>query len=363
VPSALQWLTSPTKTLPRIFDVFGPDATLRTDVVMEIERRVSASERVALSAAEVSDDEIWRVVSTSPLAGVVSRLVVVSYADRIKKWHGLTHFIKNKAAYTETTLLFLSERAEAGVRQRSTKKGLPGKPLWETVLTEWEEAIRSYAGGCAISCTTPSIELPSTGNRGGVGAQSSLAKWLSLRLEVTQQQAEYLWSRAGEQSSLARDVVDQLRLSGIPTARFMGVTEFRAAVDVVLTAHGSEDFAELVLFGRKQLALTSLADHTFTSADWMRIIGYLSQRLDWLAPLNVALLTNERLDQVQRRLGIHRKYILHYAHREDPAHNIAKHYDRVRVLRCRRLLADLDACLAAVPGVPPAFGEVLLASW
>jgi hypothetical protein len=290
--------------------------------------------------------------------------VVVSYADRIKKWHGLTHFIKNKAAYSETTLLLLSERAGAGVRQRSTKKGgLPGKYVWETVLTEWEDAVRSYAAGCAISCTTPSIELPSTGNRGGVGAMSSLARWLSLRLEVSQQQAEYLWSRTGEQSSLARDVVDQLRLSGIPSARSIGMTEFRAAVNAVLTAHGSEDFAELVLFGRKQLALTSLADHSFSSADWSRIIGYLSQRLDWLAPLNVALATNERLDQVQRRLGIHRKYILHYAHREDPAHNIAKHYDRVRVLRCRQLLADLDASLAAVPGVPAAFGEVLLASW
>ena len=47
---------------------------MRTDVVREIERRVAADDRLALDAGEVSAEEIWRLVSTAPLAGVSSRL-------------------------------------------------------------------------------------------------------------------------------------------------------------------------------------------------------------------------------------------------------------------------------------------------
>lgn len=360
--SAVQWLTS-SKTLSRVYYVFGPDTALLTDVLTEIKRRSSNADYITLSASEVSDEEIWRVLSTPPLASVSSRLLIVSSCERIKTWNGLERFIKDKATYSETTLVLLSDRDELGTRVRDSSQKLPGKPMWKTVLSDWEQLIHDYSAGITIFCTTPSIDLPSTGNRGGVGAISSLAKWFSLRVEVTQQQAEYLWTRSGESSALARDVLEQLRLLRVSKARLMGVSEFRTIVNSLLTPHGSEDFAELILFGRKQLALTSLLDHTFSLADWARVLGYLSQRLDWLAPLHIALSTNERLDQVQRRLGIHRKFILHYAHREDSTHNIAKHYDVARVSRCRRLLADLDAVLVSSSGVPPAFGEVLVASW
>jgi hypothetical protein len=364
VTSAAQWLAGqPSKTRIRVYDVFGPDTTLRADVLTEIERRVAADDRVALSGGEHSDAEIWQTLSTAPLAGVSSRLLVVSAVDRIKDWSGLDRFIRDKASFSETVVLLISDRAEAGRRVRKPDPRSPGKYLWSTELTEWEQWIRGYSAGCVISCTTPSIDLPATGNRGGVGALSPLARWLSLRVEMTQQQVEYLWARAGESSALARDVIDALALAGVPSARYLGMSEFRAAVDSVLTAHGSEDFAEQILFGRKQLALTSILDREFSSAEWAKVLGYLAQRLDWLSPLHVALATSERLDQVQRRLGIHRKWILHYAHREDSTHNIAKNYDPVRVKRCRILLADLDAALASVPGVPPGFGEVLVSAW
>lgn len=362
--SAGQWLTSPaTKTRIRVYDVFGPDLTLRADVVAEIERRVSAQDRLAFTTGDTSDTEIWRTLSTTPLAGVSSRLLVISSPERLKDWSGLDRFIKDKTSFTETTLLLVSDRAEAGRRVRKPDPRMPGKSSWSTELTEWEQLVRDYSAGCVISCTTPSIDLPVTGNRGGVGALSPLARWLSLRLEMTQQQVEFLWARVGESSALARDVADQLHLVGIENAKHLGMSEFRAAVASVLTAHGSDAFAEQLLFGRKQLALTSILERDFSSGEWSKVLGYLSQRLDWLSPLHVALATNERLDQVQRRLGIHRKWILHYAHREDQTHNIARHYDRVRVLRCRALLADLDAALGSVPGVPPGFGEVLVSAW
>jgi hypothetical protein len=364
VTSALQWLTNPsTKTRIRVYDVYGSDATLRADVINEIETRVSAHVRVAFSAGEVPDSEIWQSIATAPLAGVSSRLMVVSSVDRIKDWSGLEKFIKDKTAYAETVIVLLSDRAAAGHRVRKADPRSPGKFTWSTELTEWEQWLRDYSAATSISCTTPSIELPATGNRGGVGALSPLARWLSLRVEMTQGQAEYLWSRSGEQSALARDVAEQLRLLGEESVKHRGMTEFRSAVNSILTAHGSEDFAEQILFGRKQLALMSIADHDFTSAEWAKILGYLSQRLDWLEPLHVALATKEKLDQVQRRLGIHRKWILQYAHREDSTHNIAVHYDRVRVMRDRALLADLDAALATSRGVPVGFGEVLVSAW
>lgn len=364
--TAVQFLTSASpSTKTRIYDVYGSDSALRTDVLTEIERRVFGSgsvNRISLAFGELSDDSIWQRVFTTPL-GTTSRLIILSSPERMKSVRGLQRFISDKASCSDTVLVLLSERAEAGTQVRDPNQKLPGKPVWKTVLSEWEQCVRDYASGTYISCNTPSSELPPTGDRGGVGALSSLAKWMSLRVEVTQQQADYLWARTGQRSLLSRDVLDQFQLCGVRSARLMGVSEFRRVVDSLITSHGSEDFAELVLFGHTQRALTSLAEHDFSSAEWARTLGYLSQRLDWLAPLHDALATKERLDQVQRRLGIHRKWILWYAHREDSTHNIARHYDGVRVARCRRLLAELDASLTALPGVPPAFGEALLASW
>lgn len=343
--------------------MFGPDATMRSEVLAEIERRVAASVRVSFLAGEDSDSSIWQTLATAPLSGSATRLVVVTNPERIKDWSGLFRFVKDKASFSETVLVLLSERAEAGARVRVVDPLSPRKMIWETQLTDWEKAIRDYSAGTFVVCSTPSVELPATGDRGGVGALSPLARWLSLRVEMTQAQAEYLWARCGSRTSLARDVVDQLRLAGVASTKHRGMSEFRAAVDSVLTAHGSEDFAEHVLFGRKQLALLSLVEHEFSVAEWNKILGYLSQRLDWLEPLHIALATSEKLDQVQRRLKIHRKWILQYAHREDQNRNIARSYDRPRVMRCRTLLADLDSSLSSSRGVPVGFGEVLVSAW
>lgn len=362
--SAIQWLTSDRSKKYRVFDIYGSDAALLTDVVLDIESRVSAQETVRVVSGETVDNVIWRRLSTAPMAGVSSRLFVLSAADKMKDWRGLEQFLSDRASFAETTLLLLSDRAQAGKRVRDTTSKVSGKSSWKTELQHWEQLVRDHSSGTHIECNTPSIELPiATGNRGGTEALSPAARWLSLRVQMNQKQAEYVWQRAGHSSALARDVTDQIKLLGRTDVRFSGLSDFAAVVDSILTAHGPEDFAELLLFGKKYLALTSISDHDFTSSEWSRILGYLSQRLDWLLPLHDALATNEKLDQVQRRLGIHRKWILQYAHREDRSRNIARHYGRDRVLRCRSLLACLDSALAESRSVPPGFGEVLVSTW
>lgn len=357
--TAVQWLTtSPSSTKKyRVFDVFGPDATMRTEVLLEIERRVGAQQRISLSAAEDPAEKIWQTLARAPLAGVASRIVVVSACDRLRDWSGLKKFVTDRTSFVETVLVLVSDRPEPGKRTRIPDKHMRGKFNWVTELTEWEVLIKDYSAGTYVQCNTPTIDVS------GTDGLSPVARWLSLRLPVSQRQAEFLWSRAGENAALARDVVEQIRVLGLSDATIYGESEFKKLVSSVLTLHGAEDFAEALLFDRKELALASLADHSFSAADWSKVLGYLSQRLDWLGPLHIALATREVLTQVERRLNIHRKWILHYAHREDQNHNIARKYDKVRVRRCRTLLGDLDAALSPNRPVPPAFGEVLLSCW
>lgn len=357
--TAVQWLcTAPSSSKKyRVFDVFGEDATLRGEVLQEIERRVGAQQRVGLSAAELSADAVWRALAQAPLAGVSSRLVVVSSCERLRDWSGLKRFVEDRASFAETVLVLLSDRAEPGRRVRVPDKFVRGKYNWVTELTEHETLIKEYSSGIWIQCSVPTVDVS------GADGLSSVARWLSLRLPVSQRMAEYVWARAGGSAALARDVIDHIRILGYSDARLIGESEFRKIVDSVLTLHGADDFGEALLFGRKDQAFAALADSSFSSADWSRVIGYLAQRLDWLGPLHVALATNESLSQVERRLSIHRKWILHYAHREDKTHNIARLYDDSAVKRRRVLLGDLDAALGGSRIVPPGFGEVLVASW
>jgi hypothetical protein len=355
--TAVQYLMSSPSKKYRVFDVFGSDTTLRTEVVQEIERRVSARQRVSLSAAESSAEALWRAVAQAPLAGAGSRMVLVSESDRIRDWSGLQRFITDRSAFTETTLVLISDRADPGKRVKKFNPRIPGKIEWVTELTESESLIKEYSSGIFIHCQTPSLEVS------GVDGLSAVARWMRLRVGVSQRQAEYLWSRSGQSTALVRDVLDQFKILGTADVSLRGETEFHRLVDSVLTLHGAEDFAELLLFGKRDLAVASLLEHTFSVSEWSRVIGFLSQRLDWLQPLHVALGTNERLDQVEARLKIHRKWILHYAHREDKSHNIARYYDAARVRRCRLLLAELDSVLSSIKYVPPGFGEVLLAAW
>jgi hypothetical protein len=359
VATAVQWLCSSVSSSKkyRVFDVFGADATMRTEVLMEIERRVGAVQRVALSAAEVPVETIWQTLARAPLAGVSSRVVVVSSCERIRDWSGLKKFVQDRVSFAETTLVLVSDRAEPGRRVRVSDKHIRGKYSWVTELTEWEVLIKDYTAGTYIQCSTPTVDVSVS------DGLSSVARWFSLRVPVSQRQAEYLWSRAGENTALARDVLEQLRVLGLRDAKSIAESEFKSMVNVALTLHGAVDFAEALLFGRRELALASLMDHSFSTADWSKVLGYLSQRLDWLGPLHVALATNEVLSQVERRLNIHRKWILHYAHREDQNHNIARHYDKARVRRCRTLLGDLDSVLSPNRPVPPGFGEVLISCW
>lgn len=357
--TAVQWLTTfPSSSKKyRVFDVFGSDATMRTEVLKEIERRVGAQQRLSFSAAEDSVAKIWQALARAPLAGVSSRILIVSCCDQISDWSGLRKFVTDRTSFSETVLVLMSDREEPGNRVKVPDKHIRGKFNWVNELTEWEALIKEYSAGTYIQCSTPSIDV--SGNDG----LSPLARWLSSFLPVSQRQAEYIWSRVGENTALARDVIDQLRVLGVKDGILLGDTEFKNRVNSVLTLHGAEDFAEALLFGRKDLALASLADHSFSVSDWSKVIGYLSQRLDWLGPLHEALATRESLSQVERRLGVHRKWILHYAHREDLSHNIARNYDSVRVRRCRILLGDLDVALSPHCPVPPGFGEVLLSCW
>lgn len=361
MPTALQYLESAKPRKYRIVVVFGADPALRADAVDRSVVVTAPQERVDLRVGggedEVSAARVWDAVTTQSFVGVRSRMVVVRSADRIRSWGPLQRFIEGAAVFPETTLVLELDRPELGTRQRNRLKSLPGAPVWETVYAEWEGWLRDYTSAGLVTCSPLSIETPAPRK------PSPVARWLSVRLPVSQLQAEYVWRRVGGDSVLARDVVRALRVLGVKDATGMSSSQFASYVDAVVGLHGAEDLVDQLLFERWGNAFASVVEQEFTRAEWSRILGLLGQRLDWLGPLHQALATNEQLDQVMRRLNIHRKWILYYAHREDPKHNIARRFDGKKVARCRRLLADFDTQLSRSKGVPSGFGESLVAGW
>lgn len=359
----MQWITS-TADRPkkyRIYVILGEDATLRADALDRVVRVTEAQEQqffhVGFGEGEASAAQVWDAVETQPAPGVKRRLVVAHHADKMRRWDPLKSFIAGASVYPETTLVLVLDRESLGKRVRSREKSLPGAPVYETTYEEWEQQLKDYSSAAVISCSSLSLEQQDRRK------PSAVARWLSLRLPVTQAQAEYLWRRVGGSSLLARDVVRGLRLVGIQDATGLASAQFAGYVDMLVGKHGAEDFVDQILFERRADALASVLHQNFDRSDWRKILGLLGQRLDWLGALHGALATNEKLDQVMRRLQIPRHMILYYAHREDVRHNIARKYDARRVSRCRTLLAEFDAVLGTSGSVPPGFGEALVASW
>ena len=358
MPTALQYLETVKPKRYRVYVILGEDSALRVDALDRVLAVVAPQERVAFHVGVdgVTAARVWDAVTTRPMPGVTSRAVVVHSADRLRSWAPLREFIDGASVFPETTLVLLLDREQLGTRQRSRTKSLPGAPVWETVLAEWEGWLDSYASAGVIRCGSLSLDSER-------GKPSAVARWLSLRLPVTQRQAEYLWRRVGGSSLLARDAVRCLRQLGIADATGLPSLTFSGYVDLIVGLHGAEDLVDQLLFARRAEAFAAVQQQDFTRADWHKILSLLAQRLDWLGPLHVALATNEQLDQVMRRLAIHRKWILYYAHREDSTHNVARFYDEKRVARCRRLIGDLDSVLGRSKGVPEGLGEVLVSAW
>lgn len=362
MPSFLQWVSAAKPKRYRVFVLHGEDAVVRADALDQIVRVVAAQETTYLSAGNPADGHdslarIWDAVTTQPMPGIKRRLVVVHHADKMRKWEQLKAFIEGSSVYPETTLVLVLDRAQLGKRVRNRQKSLPGAPVWETTYEDWEQWLKDYSSAGIISCAPLSIDQADRSR------PSAVARWLSLRLKVSQLQAEYLWRRVGGSSLLARDAVRTMALVGVTDATALAGSQFTEYVDLIVGQHGAEDFVEHLLFERRADAFASVADQDFDRSDWSKIIGLLGQRLDWLGALHGALATREHLDQVMRRLAIPRHMILHYAHREDHRFNIARKYDARRVARCRNLVAEFDSVLGSGRGVPEGFGEALIAAW
>ncbi len=364
MPSFLQWVAAGKPKKYRIFVIHGEDATLRADALDQVLRVSDPQEKSFFSVGEDPPAQIWDAVTTQPMPGIKRRLVVVRHADRMRlsvadksRRQPLRDFIDGSSVYPETTLVLILDRPSLGKRVRNKQKSLPGSPVWETSYEDWEQWLRDYSSAGIITCSPLSADQPDRSKA------SAAQRWLSLRLPVTQGQTEYLWRRVGGSSLLARDTVRTMRLIGVVDATGLAQSDFVGYVDQIVGTHGADDFVEHLLFERRADAFASVADQDFDVSDWRKIVGLLGQRLDWLGGLNGALATSEKLDQVMRRLNIPRHLILHYAHREDVRYNIARKYDGRRVSRCRQLLAEFDAALGSSLGVPPGFGEALVAAW
>lgn len=338
----------------RCYEVTGADAVIRDDCVTEILERAGIVRTERLRGSEVGTGAVWDTIGALPF-GSGARAVLLTEPERVDM-SPLRAWLDDRGTHVETTLVLISERGERGRRIRNRVSG-----KWETELSSWQQWISDTSAAITIECPTPSVEV--VGSSRGQSAPSAAAVWLSRRVPVTQRQAEYLWRRVGGSSVLARDVVEQLRLLGVVDATVIGQTDFVSKIDVLVTAQGAESLTEDLLFNRRDAVLTTLASRMLDRAEWSKIIGLLAQRLEWLSPLYHALNTRESLSTVASNIGIHEKWILHYAHREDTSHNIARFYSPRRVAACRTLLASLDSALAASSGVPEGLGEVLVSSW
>jgi hypothetical protein len=359
VPSFLQWAAADKPKKYRIYVILGEDAALRADALDRVIALTQAQEQAFhhVGDGETTAARVWDSVTTQPMPGITRRLVVVHHADKIRSWAQLRVFIDGAAVYPETVLALILDRPSMGKRVRNIKKSLPGSAVWETSYADWEQWLKDYSSSAVITCTPLSVDQSDRTR------PSPVVRWLSLRLPVTQSQAEYLWRRVGGSSLRARDAVRSLRLLGVTDASNLGHSQFTGLVDAVVGKHGAEDLVDHILFERRAEALASVTLQDFDSIEWSRTLGLLGQRLDWLGGLHGALATAEKLDTVMRRLNIPRHMILYYAHREDPRHNIARKFDAARVSRCRKLLADFDAVLSSGRGVPPGFGPALVAAW
>lgn len=357
MPNVLQWLESDKAKKYRVNVVFGSDYVLRDDVLTRLRVLSEPQESMSLHVGDVSAAQIWDEVNTQPMPGVKRRLVVVRSADKMRNWRPLESFIGGASVYPETTLVLCLERDALGRRERNRDKSLPGSPVWETVYEPWEQALRDYQAAGLFSCTPPSADVSDPTK------PSQARRWLSQRLPVSEKQTEYLWRRTGGSSLLARDVVRSLRVLGITDASVMPFSDFTSYVDHLIGMHGAEDFVDHLLFDRKPEAFSAVSSASFDVNGYKKILGLLSQRVDWLQALHGALATKEHLDQVVRRLNIPRHMVLYYAHRELARHNVARKYDARRVKRVRQILAEFDDALNASRGVPAGFGAALIVAW
>ena len=338
----------------RCYEVLGADAVIRTDCVAEILDRVAPSVVLRVSASDLSPERLWSEVCATPF-GSGTRTIIVSDADQLKWWDPLRTWLSDRARHAGSTLVLLSGVSDRGRRRRNRQTG-----KWETELAEWQLWVDNSCAATTIECPVPSVDTVGSAR---APVPSQVAVWLSQRLPVSQRQAEHLWRRAGGSTSLARDTLDQLRLLGVSDARDLGERTFASYIDDLVLPQGAESFTEDLLFDRRAVLCQTLQERELSRADWSKIIGLLTQRLEWLEPLYHALRSKESLSTVTNRLKIHEKWVLHYAHREDKSHNIALHYSPRRVAACRHLLADLDAALASSLGVPVGLGEVLVSEW
>lgn len=301
--------------LRRVTWVCGEQRVLVEEVVDTVRLLVSPGplDYAALTAGEVTEQEIWAAASLFPVGG--RRLVLIRDAHRLRNFGPLMTWLTHLRELRDVYLMFVS--ADADLPHTGT--GRAAQP------TDYIEAIRPPRGHL-VRCSALN--------------PADAVMWLQRKATLDDDTATHLLARTGGDLTAAGAVAAKLALfDGQPSAR---------AIDT-LVARAPHEFTDALIFDRKPDALHAIT--AVPAKDYPRITGQLDSRLDLLAALWRATRAGLRSREIH---GLPQFLV----HRYLPA---AKLYDPDRLHRARTALAVVDDAVRR--GITTGALEALTALW
>lgn len=315
-----QWRTAAARgEIRRVTWVCGDQPVLVEEVIDTIRAALKPSllDSVSFTAGHDPDATIWAAAHQYPMDPVARRLILVRHAERLRRWAPLAGWMGAARALPHNHLVFVAAETD-----------LP----------------HSVHEGTRVPAAHLNLMRPPRGHlvRCGMPAEADALSWVATRAPLDPETARYLLTRAGGNLGVVAGVTAKLAL-------FPTITAGPGLIDQLCREIPSANFTDSLIALRKADAI--LAASTVEPADFPRVLGLLDARLDLLDILHRALRTGVRPGQI-------RDVAPFLVHQLWP---LAKHYDPLRTVKTRQVLAVVDTALRS--GARDGVLQSLVALW
>lgn len=308
-----QWAGSFAKNGPaRVTWVCGAERVLVHEVVHEVSAAIHPDYTESYTAGRDSEKDIWESALSS--LSVMTRVVLVRDASRLRAWHHLRAWMRSRPH----NIHLIFEAAEDDFPRDGDGK-----------LEEHAAWLRDSSLGQLVRCSSLSPE--------------DAVAWARRRLDgLGEDQARRLLDRASGSLAEVRTVLDKARLfRGRPTDEALAL----------LCEELPGEFAERLILGDRKGALLAAES---LGGELGSQIGLLASRLEVLSTLHRAARDNVSRRDVTGRLGVPANLAQKYA-------GVARDYPEERVARCWSALAVAEDAYRS--GTAEGAAEVLVVSW
>lgn len=326
----------------RFIWICGREPVLIEQVVDRCRRFVNASvrDRVTFDAESDSHEEIWAQINQFSLDYAGRRLVIVRNAEKIQNWKSLNGLMESIRESIGAHVVFISNDEH----QYKTHNG-------QIVLTEektkqLKEPLDIFyikkSHFDLIVCNSLSVE-PKKNNRNHQIDVSDFVRWVQNQIVASENDAEYLITRAGGDLVKIRTTIIKAKIVGKGLSRNL--------IDALCEESHSEEFTYHLIAQEKRQALLALG--SVDAGAYGRILGQLDHTLDILSKLHVANAQMRSVRDVVWRDNIPGFVVKKYW-------EYARHYDMTKVRHCRKILSASDEVYRA--GVKD-FMSVMVSLW